>query len=335
MRRRELITLIGCAAAWPLTARAQEMSTVGYLNLSSAAQDELSAFQKGLAESGFVEGRNLAIEYRWASNESSRLPELAADLIRRRVAVIAAFGSSSALAAKAATSTIPIVFLAGSDAVEAGLVASLSRPGGNATGINSMNVGLGLGLKRIGLLHEMVPQALRFGVLVQSNVPTSGLQLNVAEAQAAAAAIGRPLEILSAGNNREIDVAFASVPQKRIDALMVSPAYLFNNRRIQLALSGMRYGLPMIFPDRRDAEVGGLMSYGPNWTSMNRDVGLYVGRVLKGAKPSELPVLQHGAVETCGVSFALRSSSRLTVPSEETPNIVRYFAAAAATARSP
>jgi putative ABC transport system substrate-binding protein len=286
------MTLLGGAAASPLAARAQETPTIGYLNLSSTAQDELSAFQKGLSESGFVEGRNLAIEYRWANNESSRLPELAADLVRRRVAVIAAFGTSSALAAKAATAAIPIVFLAGSDAVEAGLVASLSRPGGNATGINSMNVGLGLGLKRIGLLHEMVPKAMRFGVLVQSNVPTSAVELNVAEAQAATQAIGRPLEILSAGSNREIDAAFASLPQKRIDALMVSPAYLFNNRRIQLALSGMRYGVPMIFPDRRDAEVGGLMSYGPNWTDMNREIGIYVGRILTGVKPGELPVQQ-------------------------------------------
>ena len=155
-----------------------------------------------------------------------------------------------------------------------------------------MNIGAGLGVKRLGLLHELVPQAMRFGLLVQSDVPTSARQLYVAEAQAAAAEIGRPLEILSAGSNREIDAAFASLPQKRIDALMVSPAYLFNNRRIQLALSGMRYRVPMIFPDRRDVEVGGLMSYGPDWTDLNREVGVYVGRILKGAKPGELPVQQ-------------------------------------------
>jgi len=291
--RREFITLLGGAAvAWPLAARTQEVPTVGYLNLGSAMPDELSAFHKGLAELGFVEGRNIAIEYRWANNESNRLPELAADLVRRRVALIAAFGGASAFAAKAATATIPVVFLAGADPIEAGPITSLSRPGGNVTGINSMNIGAGLGVKRLGLLHELVPQAMRFGVLVQSDVPTSALHSYVAEAQAAAAEIGRPLEILSAGSNREIDAAFASLPQKRIDALMVSPAYLFNNRRIQLALSGMRYRVPMIFPDRRDVEVGGLMSYGPNWTDMNREVGIYVGRILKGAKPGELPVQQ-------------------------------------------
>jgi putative ABC transport system substrate-binding protein len=275
-----------------MVARAQPMPVVGYLNLGSATPDEVSAFHKGLGELAFVEGRNITIESRWANNQSNRLPELAADLVRRRVAIIAAFGGSSALAAKAATATIPIVFLAGADAVEAGLVASLSRPGGNVTGINSMNIGAGLGLKRFELLHELVPQAMRFGVLVQSNVPTSAVQSNVAEAQAAAAAIGRPLEVLSAGTNREIDAAFASLLRNRVDALMVSPAYLFNNRRIQLAMSGVRYGVPMIFPDRRDAEVGGLMSYGPDWMDLNRQVGIYVGRILKGEKPDELPVQQ-------------------------------------------
>jgi putative ABC transport system substrate-binding protein len=293
-RRRDFIAGLGGAVAWPVMVRAQQpaLPLVGYLNVGSARSDELGAFQLGLAELGFVEHRNVAVEYRWAHNESSRLPELVADLIRRHVVIIAAFGGSSALAAKAATAAIPIVFLAGADAVEAGLVASLSRPGGNITGINSMNVGAGLGLKRFGLLHELAPQAMRFGVLVQSDVPTSALQLNVAEAQAAAAAIGRPLEVLSAGTNHEIDATFASLAQRRVDALMVSPAYLFNNRRVQLAMSGVRYGVPMIFPDRRDAEVGGLMSYGPDWTDLNRQVGIYVGRILKGEKPGELPVQQ-------------------------------------------
>jgi putative tryptophan/tyrosine transport system substrate-binding protein len=286
MRRREFIAGLGGAAAWPLIARTQQMPMVGYLNLGAAMPDELIAFHKGLGELGFIEGRNIAVEYRWANNESNRLAELVANLVRRRAAIIAAFGVASALAAKAATATIPVVFLAGADAVEAGLVASLSRPGGNITGINAMNVGAGLGLKRLGLLHELVPQAMRFGVLVQSN------QVNAVEAQAAAGAIERPLEVLSAGNSREIDAVFASLAQKRVDALMVSPTYLFNNRRIQLAMSGVRYQVPMIFPDRRDAEVGGLMSYGPDWTDLNRQVGIYVGRILKGEKPDELPVQQ-------------------------------------------
>jgi putative tryptophan/tyrosine transport system substrate-binding protein len=294
LRRREFIALLGGAAAWPLAARAQQSAVpvIGYLNGGSARSDELTAFRNGLAELGFVESRNVAIEYRWANNESNRLGELTADLARRRVAVIAAFGGSSALAAKAATATIPIVFLAGADAVEAGLVASLSRPEANVTGINSMNIGTGLGLKRLGLLHELVPQAKRFGVLVQSDVLSSALEMNVADARTAAAAIGRPLEVLSAGTNRDIDAAFASLPQKQVDALMVSPSYLFNNRRIELAMSGVKYGVPMIFPDRRDAEVGGLMSYGPNWTDLNRQVGVYAGRILKGEKPGDLPVVQ-------------------------------------------
>ena len=292
MKRRTFIAGLGSAAAWPAVARAQQQAVpvVGYLHLSRLRQDELSAFQKGLSELGFVEHRNVAIEYRWADDEYTRLPELAADLVRRRVAVIAAFGT--ALAAKAATATIPVVFLTGVDALETGMVASLSRPGGNVTGINSMNTGVGLGIKRLGLLHELVPRAMRFGLLVQSNISSSSLQLTVAEVQRAAASIGRPLEILSANTNREIDAAFASLAQKRVDAVMVAPTYLFNNRRIQLAMSGVRYAVPMIFPERRDAEVGGLMSYGPDWTELNRQVGIYVGRILKGDKPGELPVQQ-------------------------------------------
>jgi putative ABC transport system substrate-binding protein len=293
--RREFITLLGGAAAtWPLAARAQQptLPVVGYLNGGSPRQDELGAFHKGLGELGFVERRNVTLEYRWADNEHSRLPDLASDLLRHGVTIIAAFGSGATLAAKAATATIPVVFLTGADAVEGGVVTNLSRPGGNVTGISSMNVGVGLGLKRLGLLHELVPRVMRFGVLVQSNLSSSVLRLTVAEAQEAAAAIGRPLEVLSAGTNREIDAVFASLAQKQVDAVMVSPTYLFNDRRIQLAMSGVRYGVPMIFPDRRDAEIGGLMSYGPDYTGLNRQVGVYIGRILKGEKPGELPVQQ-------------------------------------------
>ena len=263
LRRREFIAGLGGAAVWPLAAKAQRPArpVVGYLNLGSSRTDELGAFHKGLSELGYVEGRDVAIEYRWANNDFSRASELAVDLVRRRVAVIAAFGASAALAAKSATSTIPVIFLTGSDAVQSGLVNSLSRPGGNITGINSMNAGLGLGAKRLGFLHELLPQALRFGLLVQSDA----VFLAVEEAQVAAAALRTSLEVLAAGTSREIEAVFASLPQKRVDALMVAPTYLFNDRRVQLTMSAVRYAVPTIFPDRRDAEFGGLMSYGPSW----------------------------------------------------------------------
>ena len=263
IRRREFIAALGGAAARPLAAKAQRPGrpVVGYLNLGSSRTDELGAFHKGLGELGYVEGRDVAIEYRWANNDFSRASELAVDLVRRRVAVIAAFGASAALAAKSATPTIPVIFLTGSDAVQSGLVNSLSRPGGNITGINSMNAGLGLGAKRLGFLHELLPQALRFGLLVQSDA----VFLAVEEAQVAAAALRTSLEVFAAGTSREIEAVFASLPQKRVDALMVAPTYLFNDRRVQLTMSAVRYAVPTIFPDRRDAEFGGLMSYGPSW----------------------------------------------------------------------
>jgi putative ABC transport system substrate-binding protein len=292
--RRDFITLLGgAAAAWPIAARAQQagLPVVGYLNSGLPQHvDELLAFHKGLGEFGYVDRRNVTLEARWANNELSRLPELAGDLVRRRAAVVAAPSISAALAIKAATSTIPIVFLAGGDAIEAGLVTSLSRPGGNATGINSMNIGLGLGAKRIGLLHELLPHATRLGLLLQSNVVST--PSNIEEAQAAAAEIGGALEAFFANTNREIEAAFAGLVRKRIEALIVSPSVLYNDRRAQLATSAARYAIPTIFGDRRDAEVGGLMSYGPNWTELNRQVGVYAGRILKGEKPGDLPVVQ-------------------------------------------
>jgi putative ABC transport system substrate-binding protein len=291
MKRRDFISLVSSAAAWPITARGQAgLPVVGYLNSGLPQHAELLAFHKGLGELGYVDGRNVAIEARWANNELSRLPELAGDLVRRRVAVVAAPSITSALAVKAATSTTPIVFLAGGDAIEVGLVTSLSRPGGNVTGINSMNIGLGLGAKRIGLLHELLPHATRFGLLLQSNVRSA--PSNIEEARAAAAAIGGTLETFYANTNREIEAAFADLAGKQIEALMVSPAVLYNDRRAQLATSAARYAISTMFGDRRDAEVGGLMSYGPNWTDLNRQVGVYAGRILKGEKPGDLPVAQ-------------------------------------------
>jgi putative tryptophan/tyrosine transport system substrate-binding protein len=298
MRRRDFIAGLGGAVAWPLAARAQQTATpvIGYLTSGSpeSAENYLPGFRKGLSEGGYLEGRDVIIEYRWAnSDDFSRLPELAADLVRRRVAVIAAAEQTSALAAKAATTNIPVVFYTGGDAVEAGLVASLNQPGGNVTGINSMVVELGT--KRLGLLHELLPRALRFGFLVNPGVPN--LEGPISRMKAAAAYIGHSIEVLGASTDREIDAAFASVVQKGIDALVVSPTPLFWGRRVQITALTLRHSVPTIFPDRMFAEVGGLMSYSPYVTDLYRQVGIYVGRILKGEKPSELPVVQPSKFE--------------------------------------
>jgi putative tryptophan/tyrosine transport system substrate-binding protein len=292
MKRREFIAGLG-AAAWPFAARAQQpaVSVIGLLYLGSpeGSANLLAAFRKGLNETGFVEGRNLTIEYRWGQNDVARLPDLVVDLVRRRVAVIATLGSlPGALAAKAATATIPIVFSTGADPVQAGLVASLNRPGGNVTGIVSMNVALGA--KRLGLLHELLPGAVRFAVLVNSNSPN--VEVVRRDAQAAATAIGRQIEVLTASSNREIDTAFASVAQMRADALVVAPSPLFDNRRVQLITLAAHHRVPTIYSQRECPEAGGLMSYGSSITDEFRHVGVYTGRVLKGEKPADLPVMQ-------------------------------------------
>jgi putative ABC transport system substrate-binding protein len=292
VRRREFIAGLGSAAVWPVAARAQQAGApvIGYVysGAEGSGGDQAAAFRKGLSESGFVEGRNVMIEYRWANNEYDRLPELAADLVRHRVAVIAAMGGTpAALAAKAATETIPIVFSA-SDPVQSGLVASLNRPGGNVTGINTMNSQLMA--KRLGLLHELLPEAARIAVLVNSNNPFAGS--NVRDLQAAAVTLGRQIEVLAAGTNREIDTALASLVQKRADALLVGPESLFVTRRVQPATAAMRYAVPAIYAWRESTEAGGLMSYGANLADLSRQAGIYVGRILKGEKPADLPVLQ-------------------------------------------
>ena len=293
MKRREFITLVGgAAAAWPLVVRAQQpMPVIGYLyNGSPEPSVHLTtAFHKGLGEAGYTEGRNVTVEYRWAHNDNARLPELAADLVRRKVAVLVTPGSTpAALAAKAATATIPIVFSVGADPIEAGLIASLNRPGGNVTGFSSMNNELAA--KRLGLLHELLPNAGRFFVLTNSNNPLAGAF--VRDAQAAATAIGRQIEVLQANTNSEINTAFASLGQKGAAAILVSPGPLFNNRRVQLATLASRYRLPACFSSREFAEAGGLMSYGPSIPEEFRQAGLYTGRVLKGEKPADLPVLR-------------------------------------------
>ena len=292
-RRELLVALGGAAAAWPLAARAQQtaMPVVGFLGSSSVADRTrlVTAFRQGIRESGYVEGENVAIEYRWAQDQYDRLPDLAADLVRRPVAVIAAHDTPSSIIAKAATTTIPIVFASGADPVKLGLVASLNRPGGNVTGVTF--VAAELGAKQLGLLHELQPGAVRVGVLVDPNFALT--QSFVSDVQAAALSIAKQIDVLvEASTGRDIDTAFGSLAQKPIDALLVAPSPLFNNRRVQLATLAAYHRVPAIYPLRDFAEVGGLMSYGTSITEANRLAGVYVGRVLKGAKPADLPVMQ-------------------------------------------
>jgi putative ABC transport system substrate-binding protein len=314
LRRRQFLTLLsGTAAAWPLAARAEQptLPIVGYVHADSpqTVLGLLGAFREGLGETGYVEGQNVAIEYRWAENDLSRIPELVADLVRRRVAVIATPGSSAAaLAAKAATSTIPIVFSLGLDPVQLGLVASLSRPGGNITGVNSMSNELVA--KRLGLLHELLPTATRFAVLVNPKNPTTeSLKKDV---EVAAAAIGPQIEFFTASTGVDIDTAFASLVQ-RADALLVHPDNLFINRRIQLTTLAARHAVPAIYPLRPDAEAGGLMSYGTKLADAHRQAGVYTGRILKGAKPADLPVVQPTKFEFV-INLQTAKTIGLTVP---------------------
>jgi ABC-type uncharacterized transport system substrate-binding protein len=290
-RRKFIAALGGTAVAWPLAAHAQQpMPVVGYFYPSTpeAGADLVAAFRKGLSETGYVEGRNVTIEYAWAHNESSRVPELAAELVRRRVSVIVAATLNTALAVKAATTTIPIVFNATGDPITTGLVASLNRPGGNATGISSL--GGELGSKRFGLLRELVPKAARFALLV--NTRARYAQSMIEETQAAASAIGGQFEAFTADTAREIDAAFASLTQKRAEALVVGLSALFVSRRVQMTTLAAQHRLPTIYALRDFVEAGGLMSYGPSLTDSHRQVGIYTGRILKGARPADLPVLQ-------------------------------------------
>jgi len=285
----------GAAAAWPLAARAQQrpaMPVVGYLYGGApdpTANRIRSSFLKGLSEAGYVEGRNVAIEYRFANDDNDRLPGLVADLVRRKVAVIAVIGSTlAALAAKAATAAIPIVFHSGADPVQSGLVASLNRPGGNVTGITSIS--MELGPKRLSLLRELLPGATRFAVLVDPN--SAGLEDQIADLRAAAAAMGSQIEVFNARTYREIDAAFASLAQWQAHALFVQTTVLFNARRPQLATLAAYYKMPAIYPFRENTEAGGLMSYGPNVADNHRQTGVYVARILKGEKPADLPVMR-------------------------------------------
>jgi ABC-type uncharacterized transport system substrate-binding protein len=293
VRRREFITLLGgAAAAWPLPARAQQpaVPVIGFLHSASAAAYAhlVAAFHKGLSEAGYSEGQNVAIEYRWSEGHNERLPALAAELVRRQVAVIVTPGSTAAtLAAKAATPTIPIVFLSAVDPVKTGLVASLNRPGGNVTGVS--DIGVELAAKRLGLLHELLPGAARFALLVNPDNP--GItEAFVAEAQTAASAIGRQIEVVTASTNGDIDRAFATLVNKRADAFLVSTDALFVTRRVQLVTLAARHAVPAMYFRREFAEAGGLMSYGSNLADQFRQNGIYAGRILKGEKPAEMPV---------------------------------------------
>ena len=294
MRRRDFIKAIaGSTAAWPLAAHAQQpaMPVIGFLGVTSASsQPFLTAFRLGLSETGYVEGQNVEIEYRWIEDQYNRLPDLAADLIRRHVNVIATlFTTPAALAAKAATTTTPIVFSVGDDPVKYGLVASLSRPGGNATGINFFSSEVTA--KRLGLLRELLPKATRIGVLVNpTNVEIT--ERTVKDVNAAAEALGLQIQVLNASNGNELDAAFTTLVSSHADGLLVGADAFFVSRRVQIAILAARHMVPAIYTIGDYAEAGGLVSYGTDVTDSVRQQGVYVGRILKGSKPADLPVLQ-------------------------------------------
>jgi putative ABC transport system substrate-binding protein len=320
MRRREFITLLGGAATWTLAARAQQpaMPVVGLVGGGDISTRYVTAFRKGLNETGIIEGQNVTVEYHWLKGQYDLLPSLMADLVSRRVAVIATPGSNpAALAAKAATATIPIVFGVGEDPVKLGLVASLARPGGNATGINLFNVEVAT--KRLGLLHELVPKAVRIAVLVNpANATTAESTLRYIPE--AARAIGLQSLVLNASTSREIDSAFATLVRERADALVVAPDSFFISRRVQFANLTARDRIPAAYSDRDSVEAGGLMSYGTDFTDMFRQVGVYTGRILKGEKPADLPVLQWNKFE---LVINLQTARALGI---EVPNSMQLLA---------
>ena len=299
MRRREFIALFSGGMAWTLAARAQQskMPVVGLLDPRSpdAMADRLRGFRQGLKDAGFVESENITIEYRWAHNQMERMPVLLSDLVQRRVDAIATPGGPDAsLAAKAATSTIPIVFLVGSDPVNLGLVASIAHPGANVTGVTLVSGELTA--KRLELPHMLVPQATRFAVLVNPTSPTL-TETTLRDLEPAARAHGLQTRVINASTSREISAAFASFVNERPDAVLVGLDPFFNGRRIQIVQLAARYGVPASYPAREFGDAGGLMSYGTNITDGWRQVGIYTGRILKGAKPAELPVLQSAKFE--------------------------------------
>jgi len=315
LKRRELITLLGGAAvAWPLAGRAElaALPVVGFLSNASPGPyaARVRAFRQGLSETGYVEGRNVTIEYRWAEGQNDRLPEMAAGLVRRQVAVIATGGTLPAVVAKAATTSIPIVFTGGGDPVNAGLVASLHRPGGNLTGITGLNVEVAP--KRLELLHELIPAATTAGLLVNPTNPALAAA-TTSEVQAAARTLGLQLHVLRANSDRDFDAVFATSVQLQAGGLVVGADALFNNGSEQLAALALRYRLPTIYAYRPFAASGGLMSYGSNFADLYHSVGVYTGRILKGARPADLPVQQVTKIELI-INLRTARALGLTIP---------------------
>jgi putative ABC transport system substrate-binding protein len=317
LKRRDFITLLGGAAAWPLAARAQQpaMPVVGFLNAASRDRFDhiVRAFHLGLNETGYVEGRNVAIEYRWADNQYDRLPALAEELVHRRVSVITTGSATlAALAAKAATTTIPVVFLTGSDPVELGFVTSLNRPGGNLTGVTTLNVEMGP--KRLELLHELLPAATIVGALVNPINYSAAIEADMKGVQAAARTLGlKAVHILQASTERDLDDAFLTLAQRRAGGLVISPDTFFSGQSAQLAVLASRHALPTISPYREFVAAGGLMSYGGSITDQYRLVGNYTGRILKGEKAADLPVQQVTKVELI-INLKTAKALGLTVP---------------------
>jgi putative ABC transport system substrate-binding protein len=313
VRRREFITILGGAAAWPLAARAQQpsMPVIGFLNSGSADPfgARVRAFHDGLNQTGYIEGRNAVIEFRWAEGNYDRLPEMAADLVRREVAVIAASATPAAIAAKAATSTIPIAFAVGGDPVRFGLVASFARPGGNATGIHFFTNDVTQ--KRFRLLHELVPKGAMIGLLVHPGSPNT--EVDTKDAQAAAEELGHKLVIVNASAGPDIDAAFAQLVQLQVGGLVVHADALFTMRRGQIATLAARHAIPAISANREFVMVGGLMSYASNLVDAYREMGTYTGRILKGAKPADLPVIQPAKLEFV-INLTTAKAIGLTIP---------------------
>jgi putative ABC transport system substrate-binding protein len=312
MKRRAFISLFGGAAAWPVAARAQQtpMPLVGYLSVRSNDNYLVEALRRGLRETGYVEGQNVAIEYRWAIGQYDRMPEMAAELARRPLAVlVTAGGEPAALAAKAATSTIPIVFAIGGDPVKVGLVASYNRPGGNATGTSILTPTMES--KRVGLLHELVPQATSIAVLLNPNFPP--VEDQERDVREAGRALGINLQVLRAGSDREIEAAFETVSQHRIAAVLIGSDPFFDSRRDQLVALAAREKVPTLYHFREFAAAGGLVSYGIDISDSHRQMGIYVGRILKGEKPTDLPVLQPTKFELV-INLKTAKSLGLTVP---------------------
>jgi putative ABC transport system substrate-binding protein len=315
MKRREFITLLGGASAtWPLAARAQKpaMPVIGFLGSASPDlwADRLRAFRQGLSETGYVEGNNVAIEYRWAEGQPDRLPALAADLVRNRITVMATADTPATLAAKAVTTTIPIVFYTAADPVELGFIANLARPGGNLTGVTIL--GVELGPKRLELLHELVPTATTIALLVNPTEPALSEPIT-RDLQTAARALGLKLHVLQASTESDFDAAFATLIQLRADGLVIGPQALFSTRSERLAALALRHAVPTIFQFHPFTAAGGLMSYGSSYRDGYRLAGIYTGRILKGEKPADLPVQQSTKVELI-INLKAARALRLTVP---------------------